>query len=86
MEAGHSRFALPSKFVTMLVSSIRQKQHMQHLLLTLRVERMRSTLLHEMCHAAVHLIDGLSHAASHGREFKYWYVHSLPKRNPDMRG
>ena len=34
-------------------------------------ERLRSTLLHELCHAAVWLIDGVKNPP-HGRNFKNW--------------
>ena len=34
--------------------------------------KLRDTLIHEMCHAAVHNIDKAYKAAPHGREFKAW--------------
>jgi len=34
-------------------------------------ERLRSTLIHEMCHAANFLIDELDHE-QHGKNFKKW--------------
>ncbi|KAH3763625.1 hypothetical protein Pelo_4521, partial [Pelomyxa schiedti] len=35
-------------------------------------EKLRDTLLHEMCHAAVSDIDNNLHAKPHGKEFKQW--------------
>ena len=37
-----------------------------------RYKRLKSTLVHEMCHAAVYLIDREPQARSHGRLFKKW--------------
>ena len=41
-------------------------------------ERLRSTLLHEMCHAAQWLIDG-QHKPPHGKSFKKWANISMRK-------
>ncbi|KAL3793190.1 hypothetical protein ACHAW5_009492 [Stephanodiscus triporus] len=41
-------------------------------------ERLRSTLLHEMCHAAQWLVDGV-HKPPHGRNFKKWAAISMRK-------
>jgi len=42
------------------------------------VERLRSTLLHEMCHAAAWLVDGV-HKPPHGSVFKKWASLSMRK-------
>jgi hypothetical protein len=41
-------------------------------------ERLRSTLLHEMCHAAAWLVDGV-HKPPHGKCFKKWAAISMKK-------
>ena len=41
-------------------------------------ERLRSTLLHEMCHAAAWLCDGV-HKPPHGKHFKKWAAISMKK-------
>ena len=41
-------------------------------------ERLRSTLLHEMCHAAQWLVDGI-HKPPHGAQFKKWANISMRK-------
>mmetsp|Transcript_3888 Transcript_3888/g.7882 ORF Transcript_3888/g.7882 Transcript_3888/m.7882 type:complete len:915 (-) Transcript_3888:14-2758(-) len=41
-------------------------------------ERLRSTLLHEMCHAAMWLVDGV-HKPPHGKCFKKWANISMAK-------
>ena len=41
-------------------------------------ERLRSTLLHEMCHAAAWLVDGV-HKPPHGKFFKKWANISMKK-------
>ncbi|KAL3802064.1 hypothetical protein HJC23_010820 [Cyclotella cryptica] len=41
-------------------------------------ERLRSTLLHEMCHAAAWLVDGV-HRPPHGKCFKKWASISMKK-------
>jgi len=41
-------------------------------------ERLRSTLLHEMCHAAQWLVDGV-HKPPHGRNFQKWAAISMRK-------
>lgn len=43
-------------------------------------ERLRSTLLHEMCHAAMWLVDGV-HKPPHGKCFKKWANISMAKVN-----
>jgi len=40
------------------------------------LERLRATLLHEMCHAAAWLVDGV-HKPPHGKVFKKWANHSM---------
>jgi hypothetical protein len=40
--------------------------------------RLRSTLLHEMCHAAQWLVDGI-HKPPHGKNFKKWAAISMQK-------
>jgi predicted SprT family Zn-dependent metalloprotease len=41
-------------------------------------EQLRSTLLHEMCHAAAWLVDGV-HKPPHGKVFKQWASKSMRK-------
>jgi predicted SprT family Zn-dependent metalloprotease len=41
-------------------------------------EQLRSTLLHEMCHAAAWLVDGV-HKPPHGKVFKQWASRSMKK-------
>ncbi|KAL9184181.1 hypothetical protein ACHAXT_002267 [Thalassiosira profunda] len=41
-------------------------------------ERLRSTLLHEMCHAAQWIVDG-THKPAHGKAFKKWAAVSMRK-------
>lgn len=41
-------------------------------------EQLRSTLLHEMCHAAAWLVDGV-HKPPHGKVFKQWASRSMRK-------
>jgi predicted SprT family Zn-dependent metalloprotease len=41
-------------------------------------EQLRSTLLHEMCHAAAWLVDGV-HKPPHGKVFKQWASKSMQK-------
>jgi predicted SprT family Zn-dependent metalloprotease len=45
-------------------------------------ERMRETLVHEMCHAATHLIDR-EDKAGHGKLFKAW-GRQATRRFPDI--
>ena len=40
--------------------------------------RLRSTLLHEMCHAAQWIVDG-THKPAHGKAFKKWAAVSMRK-------
>ena len=37
----------------------------------LSADRIRDTLVHEMCHAATWIIDGIK-GGGHGREWKAW--------------
>jgi hypothetical protein len=40
-----------------------------------RADRLRDTLIHEMCHAAVWVLNGVKNG--HGRPWNAWYVHTL---------
>lgn len=40
-------------------------------------DKLRNTLVHEMCHAATWILD--NDAESHGPTFKKWYVQWLSK-------
>lgn len=44
-----------------------------------RYKRLKSTLVHEMCHAAVFLLDKAPHAQYHGKLFKKWGSVALEK-------
>jgi predicted SprT family Zn-dependent metalloprotease len=45
--------------------------------------RLRNTLLHELCHVAVWMIDGIQ-KPPHGKRFKYWAKKAM-RAVPDIR-
>ncbi|KAL8560676.1 hypothetical protein ACOMHN_030452 [Nucella lapillus] len=45
-------------------------------------ERVRDTLLHEMCHAATWVLDGVQHT-DHGECFQYW-AERAARKHPDL--